>query len=117
MGRPYETWFVPWHKLLERARRRLPIKQILIAFVASTVLLALEDALARQCRNLLWSGILPLAALLSSVGLLAAGALPLQAPYVLLCAVLNGALWSLWIAGRRKHSRAVAAEKRAESEK
>ena len=24
--------------------------------------------------------------------------------------VLNGALWSLWIAGRRKHSRAVAAE-------
>ena len=31
--------------------------------------------------------------------------------------VLNGALWSLWIAGRRKHSRAVAAEKRAESEK
>ena len=76
------------------------MKQILIAFVAATVLLALEDALARQCRNLLWSGILPL-----------------QAPYVLLCAVLNGALWSLWIAGRRKHSRAVAAEKRAESEK
>ena len=93
------------------------MKQILIAFVAATGLLALEDALARQCRNLLWSGILPLAALLSSVGLLAAGALPLQAPYVLLCAVLNGALWSLWIAGRRKHSRAVAAEKRAESEK
>lgn len=59
------------------------MKQILIAFVAATVLLALEDALARQCRNLLWSGILPLAALLSSVGLLAAGALPLQAPYVL----------------------------------
>ena len=85
------------------------MKQILIAFVAATVLLALEDALARQCRNLLWSGILPLAALLSSVGL--------QAPSVLLCAVLNGALWSLWIAGRRKHSRAVAAEKRAESEK
>ena len=56
------------------------MKQILIAFVAATVLLALEDALARQCRNLLWSGILPLAALLSSVGLLAAGALPLQAP-------------------------------------
>lgn len=48
------------------------MKQILIAFVAATVLLALEDALARQCRNLLWSGILPLAALLSSVGLLAA---------------------------------------------
>ena len=41
------------------------MKQILIAFVAATVLLALEDALARQCRNLLWSGILPLAALLS----------------------------------------------------
>ena len=38
------------------------MKQILIAFVAATVLLALEDALARQCRNLLWSGILPLAA-------------------------------------------------------
>lgn len=32
------------------------MKQILIAFVAATVLLALEDALARQCRNLLWSG-------------------------------------------------------------
>ena len=104
MGRPYETWFVPWQKLL-------------IAFVAAAVLLALEDALARQCRNLLWSGILPLAALLSSVGLLAVGALPLQAPSVLLCVVLNGALWSLWIAGRRKHSRAVAAEKHTESEK
>ena len=35
------------------------MKQILIAFVAATVLLALEDALARQCRNLLWGGILP----------------------------------------------------------
>ena len=43
------------------------MKQILIAFVAATVLLALEDALARQCRNLLWSGILPLAALLCFV--------------------------------------------------
>ena len=57
------------------------MKQILIAFVAATVLLALEDALARQCRNLLWSGILPLAALLSSVGLLAAGALPFSAVF------------------------------------
>ena len=93
------------------------MKQILIAFVAATVLLALEDALASPCRHMLWSGILPLAALLSRVGLIEAGALPLQAPSVLLCAVLNGALWSLWIAGRRKHSRAVAAEKRAESEK
>ena len=48
------------------------MKQILIAFVAATVLLALEDALARQCRNLLWSGILPLAALLGggAVGLI-----------------------------------------------
>ena len=89
------------------------MKQILIAFVAATVLLALEDALARQCRNLLWSGILPLAALLSSVGLLAAGALPLQAPYVLLCAVLNGALWSLWIAGRRKHTAGLWRQKSA----
>ena len=58
------------------------MKQILIAFVAATVLLALEDALARQCRNLLWSGILPLAALLSSVGLIAAGAV---------CTVVRGA--------------------------
>lgn len=64
------------------------MKQILIAFVAATVLLALEDALARQCRNLLWSGILPLAALLSSVGLLAAGR-PAAAGAV--CTVVRGA--------------------------
>ena len=93
------------------------MKQILIAFVAATVLLALEDALARQCRNLLWGGILPLAALLGSVGLFAAGTLTLQAQSVLLCAALNGVLWGLWVAGRRKCSRDAEAEKRGESEK
>ena len=64
-----------------------------------------------------WNKILPLAALLGSVGLFAAGTLTLQAQSVLLCAALNGVLWGLWVAGRRKCSRDAEVEKRVESEK